>query len=169
MINSIAMCCCTGNQLSFCPQALLRRLEKRIHVDLPSQEARLRMVTHMLADRGVHQQLLTSLSIQTAGHSGSDITSLCKEIAIRWASQPAGDDATQCILRYSHACKCYACTLPILRSMDTVPRCFCCSCCGYHDSPMTLVQSHGAGQSADSWHRRIKRPQQQPLLGISPK
>lgn len=66
-------------------QALLRRLEKRIHVDLPSQEARKRMFTSMLSDRGVGQHQLTYLSQSTSGHSGSDIASLCKDIAIRLA------------------------------------------------------------------------------------
>lgn len=65
-------------------QALLRRLEKRIHVDLPSQEARMRMFTSMLADRGVSQQQLLFLSEHTPGHSGSDIASLCKDVAIRY-------------------------------------------------------------------------------------
>lgn len=64
-------------------QALLRRLEKRIYVSLPDEAARTHMFTRLLKDRGLSSEQLSNMSSQTCGHSGSDIASLCKEIAMR--------------------------------------------------------------------------------------
>ncbi|XP_064260188.1 katanin p60 ATPase-containing subunit A-like 2 isoform X3 [Passer domesticus] len=70
--------------------AMLRRLEKRILVDLPSEEARRVMIQHWLPplsnSGGV--QLRTDLdyvklSQETNGYSGSDIKLVCKEAAMR--------------------------------------------------------------------------------------
>ena len=66
-------------------QALLRRLEKRIFVGLPDLAARTHMVTRLLKDRGLSSEQVECVSSQTAGHSGSDIASLCKEVAMRSA------------------------------------------------------------------------------------
>ncbi|DBA79175.1 hypothetical protein WJX77_012098 [Trebouxia sp. C0004] len=63
--------------------ALLRRLEKRIYVGLPDAAARILMFTSLLKDRGLSIEKLGHLSSQTAGYSGSDIASLCKEVAMR--------------------------------------------------------------------------------------
>uniref|UniRef100_A0A8C3J4Z6 Katanin catalytic subunit A1 like 2 n=3 Tax=Calidris TaxID=8918 RepID=A0A8C3J4Z6_9CHAR len=70
--------------------AMLRRLEKRILVDLPSKEARRAMIQHWLPplsnSRGV--ELRTDLDYgllgqETEGYSGSDIKLVCKEAAMR--------------------------------------------------------------------------------------
>ncbi|NXE28703.1 KATL2 protein, partial [Ardeotis kori] len=70
--------------------AMLRRLEKRILVDLPSKEARQVMIQHWLPplsnSGGV--ELRTDLDygllgLETDGYSGSDIKLVCKEAAMR--------------------------------------------------------------------------------------
>ncbi|CAJ1071144.1 katanin p60 ATPase-containing subunit A-like 2 isoform X4 [Xyrichtys novacula] len=70
--------------------AMLRRLEKRILVDLPSPTARRAMISHWLprfsAPGGV--ELRTELDYETLakemdGYSGSDVRLVCKEAAMR--------------------------------------------------------------------------------------
>ncbi|KAL5004004.1 hypothetical protein ScPMuIL_017460 [Solemya velum] len=72
--------------------AMLRRLEKRIHVDLPSLQARKAMFKHHLPpivcpkDGGL--ELLSDLdydllAVKTESYSGSDIKLVCKEAAMR--------------------------------------------------------------------------------------
>ncbi|XP_072309885.1 katanin p60 ATPase-containing subunit A-like 2 [Eucyclogobius newberryi] len=71
--------------------AMLRRLEKRILVGLPSAPARQAMVSHWLpplsaSDGGVelHTELdYETLAKEMEGYSGSDITLVCKEAAMR--------------------------------------------------------------------------------------
>ncbi|KAG2466406.1 KATL2 protein, partial [Polypterus senegalus] len=70
--------------------AMLRRLEKRILVNLPSKEAREAMIKHWLppvSNSGgveLHTDLRYSLLGQeTEGYSGSDIRLVCKEAAMR--------------------------------------------------------------------------------------
>uniref|UniRef100_A0A8D2QTH0 Katanin p60 ATPase-containing subunit A-like 2 n=1 Tax=Zosterops lateralis melanops TaxID=1220523 RepID=A0A8D2QTH0_ZOSLA len=70
--------------------AMLRRLEKRILVDLPSEEARRVMIQHWLPplSNGSGVKLRTDLdygllSQETNGYSGSDIKLVCKEAAMR--------------------------------------------------------------------------------------
>ncbi|XP_076991646.1 katanin p60 ATPase-containing subunit A-like 2 isoform X2 [Tamandua tetradactyla] len=70
--------------------AMLRRLEKRILVDLPSQEARQAMICHWLppVSRGRALELRTALdysqlSQEMEGYSGSDIKLVCREAAMR--------------------------------------------------------------------------------------
>ncbi|KFO34376.1 Katanin p60 ATPase-containing subunit A-like 2, partial [Fukomys damarensis] len=70
--------------------AMLRRLEKRILVDLPSQEARQAMIYHWLppVSKGRALELRTELeysvlSQETEGYSGSDIKLVCREAAMR--------------------------------------------------------------------------------------
>uniref|UniRef100_A0A8C6MYL6 Katanin catalytic subunit A1 like 2 n=1 Tax=Mus spicilegus TaxID=10103 RepID=A0A8C6MYL6_MUSSI len=70
--------------------AMLRRLEKRILVELPSQEARQAMIYHWLPPVSknhaleLHTQLEYSvLSQETEGYSGSDIKLVCREAAMR--------------------------------------------------------------------------------------
>ncbi|XP_055013605.1 katanin p60 ATPase-containing subunit A-like 2 [Boleophthalmus pectinirostris] len=71
--------------------AMLRRLEKRILVGLPSAPARQAMVSHWLPPLRSTQggvELRTQLDYQTLakeleGYSGSDITLVCKEAAMR--------------------------------------------------------------------------------------
>ncbi|XP_055478651.1 katanin p60 ATPase-containing subunit A-like 2 isoform X2 [Psammomys obesus] len=70
--------------------AMLRRLEKRILVDLPSQEARQAMIHHWLPPLSnnhaleLHTDLEYSvLSQETEGYSGSDIKLVCREAAMR--------------------------------------------------------------------------------------
>ncbi|XP_048787567.1 katanin p60 ATPase-containing subunit A-like 2 isoform X3 [Lagopus muta] len=70
--------------------AMLRRLEKRILVDLPNQEARRAMIQHWLPplSNGGGVELRTDLDYsllgrETDGYSGSDIKLVCKEAAMR--------------------------------------------------------------------------------------
>ncbi|XP_073925970.1 katanin p60 ATPase-containing subunit A-like 2 isoform X4 [Castor canadensis] len=70
--------------------AMLRRLEKRILVDLPSQEARKAMIHHWLPPVSKSQALelhtkleYDVLSQETDGYSGSDIKLVCREAAMR--------------------------------------------------------------------------------------
>nr|XP_023399580.1 katanin p60 ATPase-containing subunit A-like 2 isoform X9 [Loxodonta africana] len=70
--------------------AMLRRLEKRILVDLPSQEARQAMIRHWLPPVSKSQALELHtdleygvLSQETEGYSGSDIKLVCREAAMR--------------------------------------------------------------------------------------
>uniref|UniRef100_A0A8C5TK87 Katanin p60 ATPase-containing subunit A-like 2 n=1 Tax=Malurus cyaneus samueli TaxID=2593467 RepID=A0A8C5TK87_9PASS len=70
--------------------AMLRRLEKRILVDLPSEEARRVMIQHWLPpvsnSGGVKLRTDLDYSLlgqETNGYSGSDIKLVCKEAAMR--------------------------------------------------------------------------------------
>ncbi|XP_040192674.1 katanin p60 ATPase-containing subunit A-like 2 isoform X2 [Rana temporaria] len=70
--------------------AMLRRLEKRILVDLPSKEAREAMIRHWLPPvsntGGVELRTelqYSTLGEETDGYSGSDIKLVCKEAAMR--------------------------------------------------------------------------------------
>ncbi|XP_040396530.1 katanin p60 ATPase-containing subunit A-like 2 isoform X2 [Cygnus olor] len=70
--------------------AMLRRLEKRILVDLPSKEARQAMIQHWLPplsnSGGVELRTDLDYSLlgqETDGYSGSDIKLVCKEAAMR--------------------------------------------------------------------------------------
>uniref|UniRef100_A0A452QXJ4 Katanin p60 ATPase-containing subunit A-like 2 n=1 Tax=Ursus americanus TaxID=9643 RepID=A0A452QXJ4_URSAM len=70
--------------------AMLRRLEKRILVDLPSREARQAMIHHWLppVSKSRALELRTELeyrvlSQETEGYSGSDIKLVCREAAMR--------------------------------------------------------------------------------------
>eukprot|EP00941_MAST-03F_sp_MAST-3F-sp1_P005432 g5432.t1 len=62
-------------------EALLRRLEKRIHVNLPCQAARKEMIRLNLKDvqNDLSEKQLERISKDLAGFSGSDIFSLCRE------------------------------------------------------------------------------------------
>lgn len=73
-------------------QAMLRRLEKRIIVDLPTFEARKAMFKHHLPTVVVPKEggleLLSNLdydllATKTEGYSGSDLRLVCKEAAMR--------------------------------------------------------------------------------------
>ncbi|PNJ01804.1 KATNAL2 isoform 4, partial [Pongo abelii] len=69
--------------------AMLRRLEKRILVDLPSREARQAMIYHWLPPVSksraleLRTELEYSVLSQTEGYSGSDIKLVCREAAMR--------------------------------------------------------------------------------------
>eukprot|EP00730_Choanoeca_flexa_P004141 TRINITY_DN11610_c0_g1_i5.p1 TRINITY_DN11610_c0_g1~~TRINITY_DN11610_c0_g1_i5.p1 ORF type:complete len:546 (+),score=121.62 TRINITY_DN11610_c0_g1_i5:112-1749(+) len=74
--------------------AMLRRLEKRILVDLPTKEARKAMLQHHLPPVTVDDALHGGVTLrsevdydhaalQTDGYSGSDIKLVCKEAAMR--------------------------------------------------------------------------------------
>ncbi|XP_072108267.1 katanin p60 ATPase-containing subunit A-like 2 isoform X2 [Mobula birostris] len=70
--------------------AMLRRLEKRILVDLPSKEARQAMILHWLPPLSISGgvELRTKLDYsllgqETEGYSGSDLKLVCKEAAMR--------------------------------------------------------------------------------------
>ena len=68
--------------------ALLRRLEKRILVDLPIEEARYAILFRTLQDRTGDDKengegMLRELSASTEGFSGADLVTLAKEAAMR--------------------------------------------------------------------------------------
>ena len=64
--------------------AMLRRLEKRVLVGLPNEDARAAMTTNLL---GPHKRdaavSLGWVAKETEGYSGSDVATLCKEMAMR--------------------------------------------------------------------------------------
>ena len=64
--------------------AMLRRLEKRVYVPLPTAEARIRMTRALLAPHDVSPEVdVDAVATRAEGYSGSDIALLCKECAIR--------------------------------------------------------------------------------------
>lgn len=62
--------------------ALLRRLEKRILINLPETEARSALVQHFLPPEKTQQVDYLSLAERLIEYSGSDIKMLCKEAAM---------------------------------------------------------------------------------------
>ena len=64
--------------------AMLRRLEKRILVGLPGEDARRRMMSRYLEPHDVADDVdLAALAAKTDGYSGADVMLLCKEGAMR--------------------------------------------------------------------------------------
>lgn len=63
--------------------ALLRRLEKRILVALPSVEARDDMIRKLLADKCTPDLNYQEFAEKLDGYSGSDIRLVCKEAAMK--------------------------------------------------------------------------------------
>ena len=64
--------------------AMLRRLEKRILVGLPGEDARRRMMSRYLEPHDVAADVdLAALAAKTDGYSGADVMLLCKEGAMR--------------------------------------------------------------------------------------
>jgi len=64
--------------------ALLRRLEKRVHVPFPTKAAREWMVQRLLPrERMASAADVQAIAARTEGYSGSDITLVCKEAAMR--------------------------------------------------------------------------------------
>jgi katanin p60 ATPase-containing subunit A1 len=64
--------------------AMLRRLEKRILVGLPGEDARRRMMSRYLEPHDVSGDVdLAALAAKTDGYSGADVMLLCKEGAMR--------------------------------------------------------------------------------------
>nr|XP_042706626.1 katanin p60 ATPase-containing subunit A-like 2 isoform X7 [Chrysemys picta bellii] len=79
-----------GNHPGELDYAMLRRLEKRILVDLPNKEARQAMIQHWLPpvsnSGGVELRTELEYSLlgqETEGYSGSDVKLVCKEAAMR--------------------------------------------------------------------------------------
>ncbi|XP_054286858.1 katanin p60 ATPase-containing subunit A-like 2 [Macrosteles quadrilineatus] len=76
--------------------AMLRRLEKRILVDLPNLAARREMIKHNLPPLVLERPKLTAdldydlLAEKTASYSGSDIRLVCKEAAMQAMRQAFG-------------------------------------------------------------------------------
>lgn len=64
-------------------QAILRRLEKRIWIPLPTVKARRIMVAHHLTSERAEGLDFQAIAEATEGYSGSDIFLLCKEAAMR--------------------------------------------------------------------------------------
>eukprot|EP00741_Cyanophora_paradoxa_P003742 tig00000093_g3637.t1 len=66
-------------------QAMLRRLEKRVLVPLPNEEARLRMFCmHLTEERAELERIdLAAVARRTEGYSGADAALVCREAAMR--------------------------------------------------------------------------------------
>lgn len=62
--------------------ALLRRLEKRVLVSLPTLEARIQMLKNHLSDRITPTVDLSTIAMATEGYSGADLELLCREAAM---------------------------------------------------------------------------------------
>jgi katanin p60 ATPase-containing subunit A1 len=64
-------------------EALRRRLEKRIHVPLPDEQARKDMINLNLKDVKVSENVdISSWASKTEGYSGDDIRILCREASM---------------------------------------------------------------------------------------
>ena len=64
--------------------AMLRRLEKRVHVPLPDAAARRTMLSHLLSQHACAEDVdAGGLADATAGYSGADVMLTCKEAAMR--------------------------------------------------------------------------------------
>ncbi|XP_068597875.1 spastin isoform X2 [Brachionichthys hirsutus] len=65
-------------------EAALRRFAKRVYVTLPDEETRCTLLKNLLGKHGnpLSKNELRSLAKATAGHSGSDLTSLAKDAAL---------------------------------------------------------------------------------------
>jgi len=64
-------------------EALRRRLEKRIYIPLPDEQARLRMFTTHLKDITVSGNVdLVGLAARTANYSGADIQLICRDASM---------------------------------------------------------------------------------------
>lgn len=65
-------------------EAVLRRMPKRIFIDLPGDETRLQLVSNLLRDQphNVTDKQLKLIVTNTRGYSGSDLAALCKEAAM---------------------------------------------------------------------------------------
>lgn len=63
--------------------ALLRRLEKRILVPLPSKEAREDMIRKLIPNKIAENLSYPEFAEKLEGYSGSDIRLVCKEAAMK--------------------------------------------------------------------------------------
>jgi SpoVK/Ycf46/Vps4 family AAA+-type ATPase len=62
--------------------AVLRRLPRRILIDLPDEQARLKILQILLKEDQIDKDvILTDLAKRTAGYSGSDLKNICKAAA----------------------------------------------------------------------------------------
>lgn len=64
-------------------QALLRRLEKRVIVNLPDQEARVKMIKNFIPTEKQKDLQFNHFSGLLEGYSGSDIRLVCKEAMMK--------------------------------------------------------------------------------------
>lgn len=62
--------------------AILRRLEKRVLVGLPTLQAREAMIRRHIEDRAEYGFPYQEIALQTEGYSGADIELLCREAAM---------------------------------------------------------------------------------------
>jgi len=64
-------------------EALRRRLEKRIFIPLPDEEARLRMFQHHLKDIKLGDEVdLVALAVRTEDYSGADVQVICRDASM---------------------------------------------------------------------------------------
>ncbi|XP_062257429.1 spastin isoform X1 [Platichthys flesus] len=79
-------------------EAVLRRFAKRIYVALPDEQTRLTLLKNLLGKHGnpLSKNELSFLSKQTAGYSGSDLTSLAKDAALG-PIRELGPDQVRCM------------------------------------------------------------------------
>lgn len=82
-------------------EAVLRRLPRRILVDLPDLKTRREIMEVTLANNRLSSEVnLTSIAMQLEGYSGSDIKEVCREAVVRVSHERArmlesGNDASQ--------------------------------------------------------------------------
>lgn len=74
-------------------KAFLRRLDKRVYVQLPKTEDRMRIIKKKFRFQKVDQSLdYEMLGRVTKGFSGSDLDSLCKEVVMESLRKAYGYD-----------------------------------------------------------------------------
>ena len=71
-------------------QALLRRLEKRVIVNLPNQEARVQMIKKFIPDDKQKDLKIEEFANLLEGYSGSDIRLVCKEALMKGVRRAIG-------------------------------------------------------------------------------
>jgi len=78
--NSVTFLCATNHPWEL-DSALLRRLQQRIHVPLPTSKDRAALLAHFLRDEvhSISKQDLARLASRCAGYSGSDLAVLVRE------------------------------------------------------------------------------------------
>lgn len=78
--NSSVFILATTNSPWKLDKALLRRFEKRIHIPLPNEEAKMRMLKHYSDLKSANKNDWSNLIQLTENFSGSDIKNACKEL-----------------------------------------------------------------------------------------
>lgn len=62
--------------------AMLRRLEKRVYVPAPNEEARKEIIVKLIGDRIKDQSLIDHMVTASENWAASDVCALCREAAM---------------------------------------------------------------------------------------